>query len=97
MNSTPMSRLDVSQLMKLYNPAGQFDFQSARGDSELDDVGVTTVALADEFARGVICETGVPCVARRSGELVEIVVARGPRPRCPTHGSAVTVTPVAPG
>ena len=38
-----VSRLDVSQLMKLYNPASQFDFQSARSDSKLDDVGVNAL------------------------------------------------------
>ena len=43
MNSTPMSRFDVSQLMKLYNPAGQFDFQSALSDSKFDDVGVNAL------------------------------------------------------
>jgi hypothetical protein len=38
-----MSWLDVSRLMKLYNPAGQFDFQSARSDSKLDDIGVNAL------------------------------------------------------
>jgi hypothetical protein len=32
--------------MKLYNPAGQFDFQSARSDSKLDDVRVNALVTA---------------------------------------------------
>ena len=66
MNSTPMSRLDVSQLMKLYNPAGQTDFQSARGDSELDDVGVNALvrhrlAVGLRHIRPVGFEGGQSC------------------------------------
>ena len=42
-NYAPMPRLDVSRLVKLYNAAGQFDFQSPRSDSKLDDVGVNAL------------------------------------------------------
>ena len=69
MNSTPMSRLDVSQLMKLYNPAGQFDFQSARGDSKFDDIGVNALvrqrlAVRLRHIRPAGYEGGQSCAVR---------------------------------
>ena len=69
MNSTPMSRLDVSQLMKLYNPASQFDFQSARSDSKLDDVRLNALirhrlAVRLRHIRPAGYEGGQSCAVR---------------------------------
>ena len=38
---TPVSRLNVSRIMKLHNSAAQLDFQSAVGDSKLDEIGIS--------------------------------------------------------
>jgi hypothetical protein len=39
-SSASMSRLNVSRLMKLNDPAAQFDIQSVDIDGKLDDVGI---------------------------------------------------------